>query len=698
MEKKKRSRSPTLISHHLSLLQPELARLLYPLFVHTYLELVSRGHPGEAAALLARHQARFGGDASRGGGGAGASRARAAELAALQAVTTPDAVGTDRVAAAARSARHPLTLCGHSFDLVMAYLRRAGGGGAGGGGAGPGGLMLSLINDRLALHVVDGQPLSAAAAAASEKPALAAGALATDAAAVNAGALSLNRLADPAVERVVAERIAGSAVGDMLAAGEGAALPDTDAEGRPLTKKAKAQLLRDVAAERARRARVAANCLSPSIPLPPLDEASLADEVDALRARAPVSPTHLPSAAAFTFVNTHRALCCAAIADDASFVLGGFADASVRLYDVAAAAAAGARTREWAATAAAARAAGEPAQPPPGGGEEGGGGGGGGGEGGNPPLPPPVTILRGHAGPVYGVDFLGAPPGAPIALSASGDGTLRAWSTDARAALAVYREHAWPVWGVAACPRGLYFASASADRTARVWSTERSSALRVLAGHTSDVIAVAWHPNCHYLATGSDDATARLWDVREGVASRVLVGGTAGHTAPVTALAFSPDGTALATGDEDGRVVVWDLRAARPRAAAPGGHAGHAVWSLAYARGAADGGTTAPVLASGGGDDTVRLWDASGSLAAAKAAEAAAAAAARAAAAAARGEGGGGGAGDGAGAAEATAAGPSVPALPQLAVWPTKATPPVALNFSSRNLLLAAGALSLGRR
>jgi len=647
--------------------------------------------------LLARHQARFGGDAARAaGGGAGASRARAAELAALQAVTTPDAVVTDRVASAARASRHPLTLCGHSFDLVMAYLRRVGGGGAGGGGVGPGGLLLSLINDRLALHVVDGQPLSAAAAAASEEPALAAGALATDAAAVNAGALSLSRLADPAVERVVAERIAGSAVGDMLAAGEGAALPETDAEGRPLTKKAKAQLLRDVAAERARRARVAANCLSPSIPLPPLDEDALADEVEALRARATVSPASLPSAAMFTFVNTHRALCCAALADDASLVLGGFADASVRLYDVAAAAAAGERAREWAAAAATARAAGEPATAPPG--EEDEMEGDGDGTAGRPPLPPPVTILRGHAGPVYGVDFLGAPPGAPVALSASGDGTLRAWSTDARAALAVYREHAWPVWGVAACPRGLYFASASADRTARLWSTDRPAALRVFAGHTSDVLAVAWHPNCHYLATGSDDATARLWDVREGAAARVLVGGAAGHTAPITALTFSPDGTALATGDEDGRVVVWDLRAARPRAAAPGGHAGHAVWSLAYARGAADGGQTAPVLASGGGDDAVRLWDASGSLAAAKAAEAAAAAASRVAAAAAQGEGGGASGGAGGAGAGAAPSGPAVPALPQLACWPTKATPPVALKFSSRNLLLAAGALSLGRR
>ncbi len=48
--------------------QAELARVLYPVFLHTYLDLVGQGAAGEAAALMARHRARFtepGGRASK---------------------------------------------------------------------------------------------------------------------------------------------------------------------------------------------------------------------------------------------------------------------------------------------------------------------------------------------------------------------------------------------------------------------------------------------------------------------------------------------------------------------------------------------------------------------------------------------------------------------------------------------------------
>jgi len=48
--------------------QAELARVLYPVFLHTYLDLVGQGAASEAAALMARHRTRFtepGGRASK---------------------------------------------------------------------------------------------------------------------------------------------------------------------------------------------------------------------------------------------------------------------------------------------------------------------------------------------------------------------------------------------------------------------------------------------------------------------------------------------------------------------------------------------------------------------------------------------------------------------------------------------------------
>lgn len=141
---------------------------------------------------------------------------------------------------------------------------------------------------------------------------------------------------------------------------------------------------------------------------------------------------------------------------------------------------------------------------------------------------------------------------------------------------------------------------------------------------------------------------------------------------------------------------MWDLGTARRVAAAPpsAAHTG-AVWSLAYSQG--DG----CVLASGGADETVRLWrnDTGEALAAAGVAAADGGTGAD-------GEGGGAEVGEGAadGAAEGGKEGGKdgksgkedkggKPAGPyaQLGRYRTKSSPVVSLAFSSRNLLLAAG-------
>jgi WD40 repeat protein len=85
----------------------------------------------------------------------------------------------------------------------------------------------------------------------------------------------------------------------------------------------------------------------------------------------------------------------------------------------------------------------------------------------------------------------------------------------------------------------------------------------------------------------------------------------------VRALAFLPDGRALATAADDGRIALWDVSAlegvvggsgdggasvALPPLAALSGHVGP-IAALAAA-------PDRPILASGGADRTVRVWDA----------------------------------------------------------------------------------------
>ncbi|KDQ63458.1 hypothetical protein JAAARDRAFT_202902 [Jaapia argillacea MUCL 33604] len=210
--------------------------------------------------------------------------------------------------------------------------------------------------------------------------------------------------------------------------------------------------------------------------------------------------------------------------------------------------------------------------------------------------------LIGHSGPVYSLSFdplsgSAAPP--KYLLSASADATTRLWSLDTMTNVVAYRGHQNPVWDVQWSPMGIYFATASRDRTARLWSTDRTSALRIYAGHLSDVDCVRFHPNSLYLATGSSDWTARLWDVQRGSCVRVFVG----HQGIVSTLAFSPDGRYLASAGEDLAINIWDIGSGR-RIKKMTGHTA-SIYSLAFS-------AESTMLVSGGADWTVRCWDVKG--------------------------------------------------------------------------------------
>jgi len=205
-----------------------------------------------------------------------------------------------------------------------------------------------------------------------------------------------------------------------------------------------------------------------------------------------------------------------------------------------------------------------------------------------------MAVLRGHSSAVYGASFS---PDNRFALTASADSTVRLWSLAAKSNLVVYRSHQGaPVWDVTFAPLGYYFATCSMDRTARLWSTDHMTPLRVFAGHLSDVDCVRFHPNHNYLATGSSDKTVRLWDVQSGKCVRVFTG----HFRGVQCLAFSRNGRYLASSGEDQYINIWDLQAGKRLETLMGHKA--MVTSLDFSQ-------ESTILASGGMDSTVRLWD-----------------------------------------------------------------------------------------
>lgn len=509
------------VDSSLDLYKPELARLMYPLFVHCYLELVLRLHTAQAKVFFDRfaeeHRVLHG-----------------AELQQLAGLSLAEHLDENKLAQAYRSSRYRVVVLKTTMNLLLYFLHE--------NDAVGGAVLIRIINQYLTPEMLSARPDSANQEGAAHAQEGIPGHTTEGIDLFNEQPVLLGKMPlDPEMEKEVQTELR---------------VKDEQGVRTELT-----TLLEEFSEMAKTELDLPAAGLLP-LPMPDASDVKrtiLAVEDLRQRLRLGTVQALAPSVCMYTFHNTHHDMTTVAFNDDLTTVAAGFQDSFVRLWllDGRPLRLAmkrdphnGDSTRRLVGHAGAVYGL----------------------------LFSPdnrylllaledrtarlwlldtytaLVLYKGHNQPVWDVQFL---PLGHYFATALHDHTARLWATDHIYPLRIFAGHINDVDCVQFHPNLSYVFTGSADKTCRMWDVHLGAAVRVFVGHTAPVTCLAVLPDGRWLASAGEDAVINVWDCGSGRRLKLM----RGHgRLLIYSLAFSRDGAVLVSGAADNLVRVWDAR------------------------------------------------------------------------------------------------------------------------------------------